>query len=128
MHFKKKFIMNKKVTVSYEPHMAYYAKQSFLLKHLDKYKGYYKIPIILWFMMCNFFSTGSSHIEEQSHNLGAILGRSHSVTTWSRDISLSERQPHSAIVSSNSSRSISSTFLTPASPSAANENTTGLPI
>ncbi|GMP71837.1 hypothetical protein CsSME_00030095 [Camellia sinensis var. sinensis] len=46
---------------------------------------------------------------------------------WLRVISLSERQPLNAIVSSNSSRSIWSTFLTPASPSAANENTTDTP-
>jgi len=103
-------------------------KAKFPIEAWDKNKFYSKIPINIQFMMCIFFSGGSSHLGEQSHNLGAILCRSHSVTTWSRDISLSERQPHSAIVSSNSSRSIWSTFLTPASPSAANENTTGLPI
>lgn len=62
-----------------------------------------------------------------SYNLGAIWGRSHSVTMWSRVISLSERQPLKAIVNSNSSRSIWSTFRTPASPSAAKEYNTGLP-
>ncbi|CAA6671766.1 unnamed protein product [Spirodela intermedia] len=41
---------------------------------------------------------------------------------------LREQHPLSAMVSSNSSRSIWSTFLTPASPAAARENTTGLPI
>lgn len=62
------------------------------------------------------------------YNLDIARGTSQSVTMWLRVISLSERQPLSAMVSSNSSWSIWSTFLTPASPSAANENTTGLPI
>lgn len=62
------------------------------------------------------------------YNLDIARGTSQSVTMWLRVISLSERQPLSAMVSSNSSWSICSTFLTPASPSAANENTTGLPI
>ncbi|CAA7406880.1 unnamed protein product [Spirodela intermedia] len=47
---------------------------------------------------------------------------------WSRVISRREQHPLSAIVSSSSSHSICSTFLTPASPSAAKENRTGLPI
>jgi len=47
---------------------------------------------------------------------------------WARVISLRERQPLNAIVSSNSSRSIWSTFLTPVSPSEASEKTTGRPI
>lgn len=59
---------------------------------------------------------------------GRARGASHSVTMWLRVISLSERHPLNAIVSSNSSRSIWSVFLIPASPSTANENTTGRPI
>ncbi|BAS86731.1 Os03g0786250 [Oryza sativa Japonica Group] len=47
---------------------------------------------------------------------------------WARVMSASEVHPLSAMVSSNSSRIIRSTFLTPASPSAASANTTGLPI
>uniref|UniRef100_J3LTH6 Uncharacterized protein n=1 Tax=Oryza brachyantha TaxID=4533 RepID=J3LTH6_ORYBR len=47
---------------------------------------------------------------------------------WLRVMSASEVQPLSAMVSSNSSRIIRSTFRTPASPSAASANTTGLPI
>lgn len=76
---------------------------------------------------CKHFSTT---IHECFYNLGKWRGRgvSHSVTMWSRVISLSERHPLNAMVSSNSSRSIWSTFLMPASPSAAKENTTGRPI
>lgn len=68
--------------------------------------------------------------ESRLYNLagGRVRGASHSVTMWLRVISLSERHPLNAIVSSNSSLSICSTFLTPASPSAANEKTTGRPI
>ena len=62
------------------------------------------------------------------YNLARGRGVSHSVVMWLRVISLRVLQPLSAIVSSNSSRSIWSTFLTPSSPSAASENTTGLPI
>lgn len=65
------------------------------------------------------------------YNLGtgrATRGVSQSVTTWLRVISFSERQPLNAIVSSNSSRIICSTFLIPASPSAANDQMTGRPI
>lgn len=51
-----------------------------------------------------------------------------SVMTWLRVISASDVHPLSAMVSSSSSRSICSTFLTPASPSTASENSTGLPI
>jgi hypothetical protein len=65
---------------------------------------------------------------EPPYNFGTTRGGSQSATMWLRLISFSERQPFKAIVSSNSSRSIWSTFLTPASPSAANEKTTGLPI
>lgn len=74
----------------------------------------------------NFWPFERSH--HHLYNLGTTRGWSQSATMWFRVISFSERQPLSAIVSSNSSRSIWSTFLTPASPSAANENTTGRPI
>ncbi|URE15628.1 Large subunit GTPase 1 [Musa troglodytarum] len=67
-------------------------------------------------------------IPEMIYNLGTGRFLSASVTMWLRVISLSEVQPLSAMVSSNSSRSICRTFRTPASPSAAKENTTGLPI
>lgn len=51
-----------------------------------------------------------------------------SVITWSRAISFSDVQPLSAMVISSSSLSICSTFLTPALPSTARPNSTGLPI
>lgn len=65
--------------------------------------------------------------------LDYILGRgrprrSPSVKMWLRVMSLSLVHPPSAMVSSNSSRIMRSTFRTPASPSAANANTTGRPI
>lgn len=63
-----------------------------------------------------------------SYNFGTTRGASHGVTMWSRVMSLSERQPLNAIVSSNSSWSIWSTLRTPASPWAAKANSTGLPI
>lgn len=69
--------------------------------------------------------------DEGVHSLGRAgggRGWSQSVAIWLRVISLRERHPLKAMVSSNSSRSICNTFLTPASPSAANENTTGRPI
>ncbi|EMS55514.1 hypothetical protein CFC21_068048 [Triticum aestivum] len=47
---------------------------------------------------------------------------------WLRVMSLSLVHPPSAMVSSNSSRIMRSTFRTPASPSAASANTTGRPI
>jgi hypothetical protein len=53
---------------------------------------------------------------------------SDSVMTWLRVMWARQVQPLSAMVSSNSSRIIRSTFRTPASPSAASEKTTGLPI
>lgn len=79
--------------------------------------------ILLWW--------NNMKLQVHAHNLGAgraACGVSHSVTMWFLVISFSERQPLNAIVSSNSSRNICSTFFTPASPSAANEKTTGLPI
>lgn len=53
---------------------------------------------------------------------------SRSVITRSRVISFSDAQPLSAMVISSSSLSIRSAFLTPALPSTARANSTGLPI
>lgn len=78
--------------------------------------------------LCKLGSNEEQVFHNNARTRGWTRGWSQSVTMWSRVISFSERQPLNAMVSSNSSRSICNTFLTPASPSAAKENTTGRPI
>lgn len=97
---------------------------------LNRYRVF-KSNISFWDSEAILLWWNNMKLQVHFHNFGAgraACGASHSVTMWFRVISFSERQPLSAIVSSNSSRNICSTFLTPASPSAANEKTTGLPI